>query len=142
MDKAQICEVVCRRCGNVFELRLRLSDGAELPPRNCYECRDCCADRSVLDCPEEIARQLERKNFSDKWKIYKFLAWVRGHREGCYVEYPNGTFDYVHGYVPYRRERVARTASEWREKNKERARDYKRLTGKVKNERPPCPNHI
>lgn len=120
-------EVVCRKCGNVFELSLRMPVGVEPPPRDCYECKDCCSDRSVLDCPEETKSLLEGRKFAEQWKIYKFLAWVRGHRKGCYVEYPDGTFGYVNGYGPYRREKVRITAALWRQNNKKWATEYKRL---------------
>jgi hypothetical protein len=121
-------EVRCYRCGTVFERELDLPDGVEPPSLlNCFECRECCANRSVLDGPQEIQKLLEGKTFLQRWEIYKFLAWVRGHSEGYFVDYPDGTFGYVNGYKTYRKENVRITAALWRQSNKKRASEYKRL---------------
>jgi len=81
----------------------------------------------VLDLPEEIEKQLEGKTFADRWKIQSVLASTMAHRKGFYVEYPDGTFGYIDGYTPYRKEKVRGTSARWRQNNKKRATEYKRL---------------
>jgi hypothetical protein len=120
-------EVRCYRCGTVFERDLHLPEGTRPPsPFNCFECRECCSNRSVLDNQEEIQKLLEGNTFLQRWEIYRFLAWVRGHSQGYFVDYPDGSFGFVNGYKQYRRERVRITSALWRRNNKKRATESKR----------------
>jgi len=125
MNESRNFEVVCRGCGIVRVLQLP-DDVEQPPPVECYECKECSADRSVLDHPEAIQELIEGMQ-TGRQRIYRFLASVMGHRKGGFVDYADGSFENIHGYKPYRRERVKTTARQWRQDNPGRQTEYKRL---------------